>query len=149
MKRIAYILLVLVTAVLSGCLQEPELSEKPEKDDPKTVVQPGNDIGSGVDLLDGSLPLRYAFSADGRRLIAGAGQRTDFYDINQIKRVDLTFSQSNWWAQLTSNYSSGTELPARLTYDGTVLDYKVGVRFKGNTSYSQNRTEKKIVQAID
>ena len=75
------------------------------------------------------MPLRYAFSADGRRLIIGAGQRTAFYDIDQIRRVDLTFSQSDRWNRLRSNYSSGTDIPARLSYDGTELDYDVGIRF--------------------
>ena len=129
--------------VWSGCLKDPELQQKPEEADPYTAVQPGNDIASGIDLLDGIMPLRYAFSADGRRLITGAGQRSDFYDIDHIRRVDLTFPQSNWWSQLTSNYSSGKDIPARMTYDGTELAYNIGVHFKGFTSYSQNRTEKK------
>jgi spore coat protein CotH len=145
MTRKIFILTALCAAVLSGCLKDPvdELKRKPEKEDPEAVIQPGNDIGSGVDLLDGSMPLRYAFSADGRRLIVGAGQRTDFYDINQIKRVDLTFSQSNWWTQLRNNYSSSTDLAARMSYDGVDLPYNVGVRFKGFSSYERNNTEKK------
>ena len=143
MTRKVFILTGLLAVALSGCLKEPEPERKPEKEDPNTVIQPGNAIASGVDMANGGLPLRYALSADGRRLIAGAGQRSDFYDINKIKRVDLTFPQSNWWTQLTNNYSSGTELAARLKYDGTELTDNVGVRFKGNTSYSQNRTEKK------
>ena len=143
MARKVFILAVLFAVALSGCLKDPEDERQPAKEDPEAVVQPGNDIGSGMDLIDGGMPLRYALSADGRRLIAGAGQRSAFFDIDHIKRVDLTFSQSNWWTQLTNNYSSGTDIPARMTYDGKELTDNVGVRFKGFTSYSQNRTEKK------
>jgi spore coat protein CotH len=145
MKNKVYIILVLFAAMLGGCLKDPELDEKQrnDEDDLNTVVQPGNDIASGVDILDGVMPLRYAFSSDGRRLIAGAGQRSAFYEINAIKRIDLTFSQSDWWSRLTANYSSSTDIPARMLYDGKELTYNVGVRFRGNTSYSQNRTEKK------
>ena len=130
-------------AALSGCLKEPELEREPEKEDPNAVVQPGNDIASGVDMSGGGMPLQYAFSADGRRMIIGAGERTAFYDIDQIKRVDRTFSQSDWWNRLRSNYSSGTDIPARMAYDGTELEYDIGVRFKGFTSYERNNTEKK------
>ena len=142
MKQKAYISIVLFAA-MSISLNVPEQMQKQETNDTDIVVQRGNGIASGVDLLNGSMPVRYAFSADGRRLIAGAGQRSAFYDINQIKRVDITFSQSDWWEQLANNYSSSTDIPARMTYDGKDLTYNVGVRFRGNTSYSMNRTEKK------
>jgi len=55
----------------------------------------------------------------------------------------LVFSQSNWWTLLTNNYRSGTEIPAEMIYDGATLAANVGVRFKGFTSYNQNKTEKK------
>jgi spore coat protein CotH len=96
-----------------------------------------------VDVDDASLPLRLAYSADGRRLVTGAGSRTAFYDIYAIRRIDLTFAQANWWSQMTANYSSETEIPASLSYNGTALASAVGVRFKGDTSYNQNKTEKK------
>ena len=139
----AYIVFALFMSMLSISLKAPAQTQKPEKDDPETVVQQGSGIASGVDLLNGGLPLRYAFSADGRKLIVGAGQRSDFYNINDIKRVDIAFTQTDWWEQLTNNYASSTDIPARMTYDGKDLTYNVGVRFRGNTSYSMNRTEKK------
>jgi len=145
MKWKIYFLLGLFAMVWNGCMKDSELDteQKNDEGDPDTAVQLGNELASGVDVIDGVMPLHDAFSADGRRLISGVGQRSAFYDMNAIKRVDLTFSQSDWWSKLTSNYSSSTDLPARMTYDGKELTYNVGVHFRGNTSYSQNRTEKK------
>ncbi len=108
-----------------------------------TIIQPGNGIALGVDMLAGNLPLRYAFSADGRRLIAGGGARSAYYDFAEIKRVDLNFPQTDWWSQLAANHMSETELPARMSYDGVELPNSVGVRFKGNTSYNHNPGNKK------
>ncbi len=112
-------------------------------DDATPPQEEANGIATGVNVADAELPLRIRHSDDGRRLLAGAGSRNSYYDMSAIKRVDLTFSQSNWWSLLTANYQSETEIPASLSYDGTALAYSVGVRFKGFTSYSQNRTEKK------
>jgi len=103
----------------------------------------GNGIATGVDVADSALPQRIQYSDDGTRLVTGAGSRKSYYDISSIKRIDLTFSQSNWWSLMVANYSSETEIPAAMSYDGTALAANVGVRFKGDTSYSQNNTEKK------
>ena len=143
MKRI--FLMIAVSLTLNGCLKEPELTQKEDsgKLPENTVIQPGNDIASGVDMLEGKLPLRYGFSGDGHRLIAGAGLRLAFYDIDHIRRVDLNFAQSNWWSLLMNNRSSKTDIPARMSYNGTELPSNVGVRFKGFTSYDRNNSEKK------
>ena len=143
MKIKAYFLFLFVAAVCCGNLKAPEQTQATETGDPNVVVQPGNGIASGVSKVRGDMPLRFSMSDDGKRLIVGAGQRTPFYDINHIKRVDITFSQSDWWNQLTANYSSRTDIPARMTYDGQELRYDVGVRFRGSTSYNRNRSEKK------
>lgn len=111
------------------------------------------------DTDDGSMPRFMNFSndgitvaADGRRLVTGLGSQNDFYkffttDNSDIKSIDLTFSQSDWWQQMVDNYESETEIPATLTYDdGTTsetLASPVGVRFKGFTSYSMNTSYKK------
>ena len=63
-------------------------------------------------------------------------QVPDLYDINAYRTIYLTFSQSNWWTQLTNNYQSQTEIPATMVVDGVTYT-DVGVRFRGNTSYSQ------------
>lgn len=103
----------------------------------------GTALAVGVDADDADLPRRIQYSDDGLRLVTGAGTRKAYYNISTVKRIDLTFSQSDWWSQMVANYSSETEIPAAMSYNGTALTYNVGVRFKGNTSYTQNNTQKK------
>ncbi len=82
-----------------------------------------------------SFPDEMYLSPDGRRLILGGKSPDGLYDSSIIRRIDLTFSQSNYWQLMQQNYSSQTEIPATMTVDGVVYD-SVGVRFKGETSYS-------------
>lgn len=74
-------------------------------------------------------------SNDGRMLITGDQASTGLYDSATIRTVYLTFPQPNYWTLLTQNYASGTDLPAQMVVDGITYD-SVGVRFKGQTSYS-------------
>lgn len=65
----------------------------------------------------------------------------------EVLRIDITMSSSSWssmWSDLSSNYrylmSSSTDytpiwVPCTITFDGTDW-YKVGIRFKGNSSLS-------------
>jgi hypothetical protein len=64
----------------------------------------------------------------------------DFYDINTIHTIRLTFSQSNWDYLLDSLYAAGNEdrLVASVTIDGVQYD-SVGVRYKGLGTYSPDR----------
>ncbi len=48
----------------------------------------------------------------------------------------LEFSQGDYLNQLSNNYDSKTEIPATLRYKDKVLE-NVGVRYRGNTSYSR------------
>jgi hypothetical protein len=82
-----------------------------------------------------SFPDEMYLSPDGRRLILGGKSPDGLYDSSIIRRIDLTFSQSNYWQLMQQNYSSQTEIPATMTVDGVVYD-SVGVRFKGETSYT-------------
>ncbi|MDP7246295.1 MAG: CotH kinase family protein [Planctomycetota bacterium] len=66
----------------------------------------------------------------------------DFYDESILREVRLDFQQNNWWSILESNYGTNTEIPATMTVDG-VTYADVGVRFKGNTSYTRPITQKK------
>src|SRR5690606_36545595 len=59
-----------------------------------------------------------------------------FYHLDSIRDVSLTFEQPNYWALMTANYASETNIPASLTYEGETFQ-DVGVRFRGNTSYVQ------------
>jgi spore coat protein CotH len=97
---------------------------------------------------DADLPRRIQFSDDGLRLVTGKGEQDDFYyfstvDNSDIKKMYLNFSQENWWEQLVDNYESETEIPATMIYDKgadlpRTLESRVGVRFKGETSYLFN-----------
>jgi hypothetical protein len=61
-------------------------------------------------------------------------QSPDLYDLGTVRDVYLSFNQSNWWQQLENNYSSRTNIEATMVVDSKTY-YRVGVRFRGNTSY--------------
>ena len=62
-----------------------------------------------------------------------------FYDPNTIQVIEISFSQSNWNALLNSAKSSGNYLMAQsVTINGVVFD-SVGVKYKGNSTYSANQ----------
>jgi hypothetical protein len=91
-----------------------------------------------------NLPLEMHFSADGKRLVTGGNPSEGFYDEAVIQVFELIFSQPNYWTLLTNNYQSGTDLPATMVVNGDTLPAKVGVRFKGQTSYQMSgNTQKK------
>ena len=66
----------------------------------------------------------------------------DLYDINTIQTIEIQFAQSNWDALLDAekagdnNYTEATSV----TINGTVYN-QVGVKYKGNSSYSENQTK--------
>lgn len=66
----------------------------------------------------------------------------DLYDESTLREIHLTFSQANWWNQLEANYGTGVEIPADLMMAGVTYS-DVGVRFKGNTSFTRPNTQKK------
>jgi len=82
-----------------------------------------------------SLPAEMYLSDDGRRLITGGRHFSGLYDSAVVRTVYLDFPQSNYWQLMTQNYNSHTDIPATMTVDGVTYD-SVGVRFKGQTSYS-------------
>lgn len=88
------------------------------------------------------LPDSWQLSSDGHRLLAGGENESGFYNPAVIRDVRLTFEQDNWWQILEANYTSGTDLLATCFIDGVRYD-SVGVRFKGETSFRRNNTEKK------
>jgi spore coat protein CotH len=63
--------------------------------------------------------------------------QSDFYAIDHIPEIRLQFTQSNWDEILDSLYLLGEDfrLGADCTIDGVAYD-KVGVRYKGFSSYS-------------
>lgn len=100
-------------------------------------------IAPAVLFLRGqNLPDEYIISSDGRRLTRGKEPVSGLYDPLVVKRIDLTFSQSNWQNLLSQNYNSKTDIPATLTMDGKAYP-NVGVRYKGQTSYLRVSGDKK------
>ncbi|MEM7161793.1 MAG: CotH kinase family protein [Bacteroidota bacterium] len=88
------------------------------------------------------LPDDWTISSDGHQLLAGNETTSDFFAEDTIHQFQIQFDQANWWTLLENNYDSGTDLLATCWIDGVQYD-SVGVRFKGQTSYTQNNTEKK------
>lgn len=88
------------------------------------------------------IPSQWRITDDGRFLVAGDQASTGIYDENIVEEIRLTFPQSNYWSLMTQNYSSKTDLPATIKYKNETLD-SVGVRFKGQTSYFANNSQKK------
>jgi hypothetical protein len=88
------------------------------------------------------LPDQWNFSEENHILSSGEILSTDLYDESKLEDIRLYFSQPNFWTLLTQNYNSKTDLSARLVYQGENYD-SVGIRFKGQTSYFMNNTQKK------
>lgn len=87
-------------------------------------------------------PIEMHFNQDSTQLFVGGRPITGFYDESAIRNIEFTFPQTNYWNLLTQNYTSKTDLPATMVVDGVMYD-SVGVRFKGQTSYSQVQSQKK------
>lgn len=93
-------------------------------------------------MISQSLPAQWRKSNDGKYLIAGDQATDGLYDVSTVEEVRLYFAQTNYWTLLTQNYSKKVDIPCTLKYKDITLD-SVGVRFKGQTSYSMNNTQKK------
>lgn len=76
--------------------------------------------------------------------------QSDFYAIDHIPEIRLQFTQSNWDEILDSLYLLGEDfrLGADCTIDGIAYD-KVGVRYKGFSSYSSSRNKNPLNIDLD
>lgn len=74
----------------------------------------------------------------------------DFYDINTINTIEITFHESNWDFLLDSLVANGQEerLLGTVSINGQFFD-SVGVRYKGNSSYSANRIKNPLNIKLD
>jgi CotH kinase protein/Lamin Tail Domain/Secretion system C-terminal sorting domain len=74
----------------------------------------------------------------------------DFYDINSINSIEIVFEEQNWDQILDDFYAAGDEerLIASAIINGVEYD-SVGVRYKGNSSYSPNRLKNPINIKLD
>ena len=89
-----------------------------------------------------SLPDSWNLSSDGTMLTAGGVNDQGFYSINDIPNIEFHFEESDWFDIMDDNYDMGTDLLATCWINGERFD-SVGIRFKGQTSFRQNDTEKK------
>jgi hypothetical protein len=76
--------------------------------------------------------------------------QSDFYAIDHIPEIRLQFPHSNWDETLDSLYLLGEDfrLAADCTIDG-IAYYKVGVRYKGFSSYSSSRNKNPLNIDLD
>jgi hypothetical protein len=82
------------------------------------------------------MSIRFAAVAAFATVLAGVrAQAPDLYDMNVVRDVYLQFNQTNWWTQLTNNYAPEINIAANMTIAGVTYP-NVGVRFRGNTSYT-------------
>jgi hypothetical protein len=74
----------------------------------------------------------------------------DIFAGTKIHTLSLRFSQPRYWDSLTFYYSEGKErtLAATAVINGVVFD-SVGVRFKGNSSYSHPNNKKPFTITLD
>ncbi len=73
-----------------------------------------------------------------------------FYDTDVVNTIQIYFEDSNWDYQLDQLYSQGNEdrLLGTLIVNDVVYD-SVGVRYKGNSTYSSNRDKNPLNIKLD
>ncbi len=89
-----------------------------------------------------NLPAQMYFDASSHILFSGQPENKGLYNESKIREFRLYFSQPDYWTQLKSNKQSGKNILALLVVDGDSFP-NVGVRFKGNTSYSMVKNSEK------
>lgn len=74
----------------------------------------------------------------------------DLYDINTVTNIELTFEDANWDQIMDQNYSNGNEdrLLASCIINGVEFD-SVGVKYKGNSTYSANNAKNPLNIKLD
>jgi spore coat protein CotH len=83
-------------------------------------------------------------------LLTQTSTAQNFYDINTINVIEITFPQDNWNSMLHQLVSQGQEgrLPGTAVVNNIQFD-SVGVRYKGNSSYSANRVKNPLNIKLD
>ena len=74
----------------------------------------------------------------------------DFYDIDTINTIEITFVESDWDQILDQLFAAGDEerLVGTALINGVQFD-SVGVRYKGNSSYDPNRVKNPLNIKLD
>jgi hypothetical protein len=72
----------------------------------------------------------------------GLCAQENFYAIDTIQDIEITFTQSNWDYQMDTAYtgSEGYILASQVSINGIVYD-SVGVKYKGNSTYNASQTK--------
>ena len=90
------------------------------------------------------IPDQWEFKNNYTMLEMGKEPLKNLYSDSAIHTIHLDFYDTNYWSLMISNYQNKINIPAKLTYNyGTTVIDTVGVRFKGQTSYSQVNGDKK------
>jgi len=77
-------------------------------------------------------------------------QAQDFYDLNTIQTIEITFAQSNWDALMDAEkQGDGNYIMAQsIMINGVEMD-SVGVKYKGNSTYNANQTKNPLHIELD
>ena len=89
-----------------------------------------------------NLPLQWTLEEEEHRLTIGGVEHDGLYDDTQVLDVYLEFDQNNYEFLLEQNYNDAEVIPAVITVNGVEYS-EVGARYKGQTSYFMNESDKK------
>lgn len=73
----------------------------------------------------------------------------DFYDLNTIQEIRITFSQTNWDAVLDAAEASDAYTSATSISINGAMYNNVGVKYKGNSSYNANQVKNPLHIELD
>jgi hypothetical protein len=83
-------------------------------------------------------------------MIATQSNAQDFYDLSTIQTIEIVFAQSNWDALMDAE-KAGDEnyiMAQSVTINGVMMD-SVGVKYKGNSTYSANQVKNPLHIGLD
>jgi hypothetical protein len=89
-----------------------------------------------------NLPEQWRVDQAQHMVVAGDQDSKKLYNESKIEEVRLYFKETNYATLLANNYASKKDLLCRMVYKEETYD-SIGVRYKGQTSYFMNQTEKK------
>lgn len=102
-------------------------------------------------LLSGNTnapPRSLGGQSDSRRFYR-ALRTAGLYDTTLLRTISLTFTQSNWQTLLANGRASGSNTLGNLAMDNGATNFGVGVRYKGNTSYTMSGVKKSVNIELD
>lgn len=84
-------------------------------------------------------------------ILASVGYAQDFFDTDEIQKIEITFTQTNWDDILDTYYNAGStyRLVGTVTLNDDIQLDSVGIRYKGNSSYDSTRTKNPLNIKLD